>query len=326
MKQTLFILFFLTSKSAFAQVTFVIDNFSNDYVGKLFIADTTKVFSKGWVAIFDKTSNRQLIKINSDELTFELHKGKVLANIRELPYGEQSQILHEDYNFDGKKDFAIMEGQKSCYHGPSFQIYLATDNGFKQSPEFSRLSQDYCGMFRTDPKTKTIHTMTKSGCCWHQFSEFKVKNNKPYPVKIVEEGLSTSGITWDYKEQNLVNGKMSETTYQKLDLEEGKYDPILSFEIKNKKKMQIFKTGSTLYYVLTDADGKIELLYNGTFKYSGRDNNLSFTNHNTNYVINDDKIIIKTPNNNTYQLQALDNTRAGTLAKVKSLKAENIIP
>jgi hypothetical protein len=232
----IFILIFLLSKSAISQTTFVIDNFSKDYFGKLFIADTTEVFSKGWIAIFDKKSKKQLIKINSDELTFELHKGKVLANIKELPYGEQSQILYEDYNFDGKKDFAIMDGQNSCYHGPSFQIYLATDNGFKQSPEFTKLSQYYCGMFDIDYKTKTIHTMTKSGCCWHQYSEFKVKDNKPYPIKIIEEGMSFSGITWDYDEQNLVNGKMSKSSYQKLALEIDKDNILLSFEFKNKKK------------------------------------------------------------------------------------------
>ena len=78
-----------------------------------------------------KKNKKQLIKINSDELTFTLHKGKVLANVKELPYGKQSSILYEDFNFDGIKDFAIMDGQNSCYHGPSFQIYLATNKGFK---------------------------------------------------------------------------------------------------------------------------------------------------------------------------------------------------
>jgi|JTFO01.1.fsa_nt_gb hypothetical protein len=320
----IFILIFLLSKSAISQTTFVIDNFSKDYFGKLFIADTTEVFSKGWIAIFDKKSKKQLIKINSDELTFELHKGKVLANIKELPYGEQSQILYEDYNFDGKKDFAIMDGQNSCYHGPSFQIYLATDNGFKQSPEFTKLSQYYCGMFDIDYKTKTIHTMTKSGCCWHQYSEFKVKDNKPYPIKIIEEGMSFSGITWDYDEQNLVNGKMSKSSYQKLALEIDKDNILLSFEFKNKKKMQVFKTETILYYVFTDANDKIELLYNDTFKYSNRENTLSFTNRKTEYIIYDDKIIVKTPNN-TYEMQAVNKTRFGTLTKLKNLKTENLI-
>lgn len=324
MKRIIFILIFLFSQSAFCQTTFVVDNFSEDYFGKLYIADTTEVFSKGWVAIFDKKTKRQLIKINSDELTFTLHKGKVLANVKELPYGEQSSILYEDFNFDGIKDFAIMDGQNSCYHGPSFQIYLATNNGFKLNPEFTELAQDYCGMFDIDYKTKTIRTMTKSGCCWHQYSEFKVIDNTPYPIKIVEEGMSASGITWDIEEQNLIKGKMIKSTYQMLALEVDKDNLLLSFEFENKKKMQVFKTETILYYVFTDKNDKIELIYNDVFKYSKTENSLSFSNLNTEYIIYDNKIIAKTPNN-TYDMKAVNNTKIGTLKKLKNLKVENVI-
>jgi hypothetical protein len=324
MKRIAFILILLLSKSAFCQTTFIVDNFSKDYFGKIFIADTTEVFSKGWVAIFDKKTKKQLIKINSDELTYELHDGKVLANIQELPYGEQSQILYEDYNFDGIKDFAIMDGQNSCYHGPSFQIYLKTDKGFKLSPEFTELAQNYCGMFDIDHTTQTISTMTKDGCCWHQYSEFKVKNNKPYPIKIVEEGMSTSGITWDYIEKNLVDGKMIETTYKKLALDVDKDNLILSFALENKKNMQIFITDNVLYYAFMDNDDKIELLYNDTFKYSSQENTLTFTNHDSEYIISDDKIVVKTPKS-TYNIKAVNDTKLGTLGKLKNLKIENVI-
>jgi len=324
MRRIIFILIFLLSKIAFCQTTFIVDNFSKDYFGKLFIADTTEVFSKGWVAIFDKKNKKQLVRINSDELTFELHKSKVLANIKELPYGEQSQIFYEDYNFDGVKDFAIMDGQNSCYHGPSFQIYLATNKGFEQSPEFTKLSQNYCGMFDIDYKTKTIYTMTKSGCCWHQNSEFKVKDNKPYPTKIIEEEMSPSGITWDYEEQNLVNGKMVKSKYQILALEVDKNNLLLSFEFENQKKMKIFKIENILYYVFTDANDKIELLYNDTFKYSSSENILSFANRHTEYIIYNDKIIAKTPKKE-YNMKAVNNTIFGTLKILIDLKAENLI-
>lgn len=247
MTRIAFILIFLLSKSAFCQKTFVVDNFSKDYFGKLYIADTTEVFSKGWIAVFDKKTKKQLIKIISDELTFTLHKGKVLANVKEMPYGEQSSILYEDFNFDGLKDFAIMDGQNSCYHGPSFQIYLATNNGFKQNPEFTELAQDYCGMFDIDYKTKTIRTMTKSGCCWHQYSNYKVKNNSPYPIKIVEEGFSPAGITWDMEEQNLIKGKMVLSKYQIFAVEENKDKILLSFGFENKKKMHVL---NRIYFVL----------------------------------------------------------------------------
>lgn len=324
MKRITFILFYLLSKSAFCQTTFLVDDFSKDYFGKLYIADTTEGFSKGWVAIFDKKTKKQLIKINSDELTFTLHKGKVLANVKELPYGEQSGILYEDYNFDGIKDFALMDGQNSCYHGPSFQIYLATQNGFKQSPEFTELAQNYCGMFNIDYKTKIIFTMTKSGYDWHQYSEFRVKDNKPYPIKIVEEGLSASGITLDYNEQNLVNNKMVKSTYQTLVSEVNKDNLLLSFEFENKKKLQIFHTETILYYVFTDSNDRIELLYNDIFKYSKAENSLTFSNYNTQYIIYDNKIIVKTPNK-TYEMKSTNNTKIGTLTKLRNLKIDNLI-
>jgi hypothetical protein len=323
MKQLAYTLLYLLALDVYGQATFVVDNFSKDYFGQLFIADTSAIFSRGWVAIYDKKTKSEIIKIHVEELTFSLHHGKVLANVKEIPYGEQSQILYDDYNFDGMKDFAIMDGQNSCYHGPSFQIYLATTNGFKHSPEFTTLAQEYCGMFDLNPKTKTIHTMTKSGCCWHQFSTFNVVNNKPTPIKIVEEEMSPAGITWNYVAQNLIKGKMVTSTYKMLALEVAKDDVVLSFKFENKKKMQLFKSGTILYYSFTDANDKIELLYHDLFHYSILENNLTFTHHNTAYIIYDDKIIAKTPNK-TCHMKAVNHTIFGTLKSLKNTKIDNL--
>lgn len=324
MKQLALLLFLLLSTAAISQVTFAVDDFSEKYYGEVFIADTSAVFSEGWVAIYDKKTKAEIIKIHSEELTHRLHKGQMLANIKELPYGEQSQILYEDYNFDGEKDFAIMDGQNSCYHGPSFQIYLATNQGLKHSPSFTKLAQEYCGMFDLDPTSKTIYTMTKSGCCWHQYTAFKVKDNTPYPIKIVEESMHDSAIAWDYVEENLVNGKMVKSTYQILATESiEKDDFVLSFELENKKKMQIFHTEDVLYYVFSDSEEKIELLYRDDFKYSSTENSLSFSNHNVRYVIDDEKITVITPNK-THIMKSAPSTRSGTLEKLKNLQLENL--
>lgn len=50
--------------------------------------------------------------------------------------------MYEDFNFDGNKDFAIMDGQNSCYHGPSYRIYLAADKGFSFNEAFTRLARN----------------------------------------------------------------------------------------------------------------------------------------------------------------------------------------
>ena len=82
-----------------AQTTFIVDNFSKDFYGKVFIKNTKEVFSPGWVAIFTKKTNKKIIEVFSIELTYTLHEGKILANIQELPYGEQSQIIYDDFQF-----------------------------------------------------------------------------------------------------------------------------------------------------------------------------------------------------------------------------------
>lgn len=74
----------------------------------------------------------RVLEINSDEFIYELDENfHVKTNVIELPYREQSILIHEDFNFDGIKDLATMDGQFSCYHGASFQIYLETKNGLK---------------------------------------------------------------------------------------------------------------------------------------------------------------------------------------------------
>src|SRR5690606_16191548 len=79
---------------------------------------------------------------------------------------------------------AIMDGHNSCYGGPSFRVYLATGKGFSFNEAFTRLAQEYCGMFGVDPDQKKIYTMIKSGCCWHESTQFIVKDNKPFATKI----------------------------------------------------------------------------------------------------------------------------------------------
>jgi hypothetical protein len=173
------------------QTTFIVEDFSDRYFGKVVLVDneTNSEFVKGsgWIAVFDKETNQQLIKVENSQIFTTLHDGKVKANIAELPYGEQSLIMYNDFNFDGKADFAIMDGYNSCYNGPSFEIYLATKNGFKYSEDFTRLAQEYCGMFEVDYDKKQIFTMTKSGCCWHEYSTFTVENNRLVVIEIREE-------------------------------------------------------------------------------------------------------------------------------------------
>jgi hypothetical protein len=306
-----------------SQSTFVVDDFSDRYFGKVFIADTNLVFSKGWIAIFDKRSKKQLLRVRSDELSFDLREGKIVSNVKELPYGEQSSIMYEDFNFDGRKDFGLMDGQNSCYHGPSFQIYLASRTGFVHSPAFTRLAQNYCGMFDVDHQKRRIRTMTKSGCCWHQNSEFIVRKNRPFAIKIVEEGLNPNGIAWDLVEKKMVGGKMRSRNYSVFDSEGQKENTVYSFEFSNRKIMRLLRLGDTLNYVFTDNENRVELIYSGTFHYSEAENVLSFKRGKATYKITSNGILVTTPKNHI-EMKAGINARTGSFLKLQDPKYENV--
>lgn len=309
---------------AVGQRTFDVDDFSDRYRAKVFLANPSEVFSPGWIAIYDKRTKRQIIKVSSDELTTNLHDGKIVSNIQELPYGEQSLILFEDYNFDGLKDLALMDGQNSCYHGPSYKVYLATRTGFTPSPAFTRLAQEYCGMFNVDAKERRIRTMTKSGCCWHQYSDFVVENNRPVAVRILEEGMGTNGLTWDYTEQLRVNGKMQTRKYSLFDEEDLEGTILFTLEFTNKKKMWLIDQRGLLHYLFTDKDSKVELAFSDAFSFSKQDNALRFTNAGTVYEVTPTGIMVD-PAGKRFDMDATSGTRTGSFDKLSDGSFENVI-
>lgn len=253
-----FFIVLMASINIFGQKIFDVQDFSKDYYGKVYIESPTEVFSKGWVEIYQKSNNKKLIKVSSDELVGETEDGKIKTNVKQLPYGEQSVIIYEDFNFDGIKDFAIMDGQNSCYHGPSFQIFLGgkTKGAFRLNKSFTKLAQDYCGMFDIDPKEKKIHTMTKSTCCWHQYSDFIVQNNKPKAIKIIEENYNAPFVYFDI--QTLKNGRMIRTQEKSLANPE-ELDVLLSFKLQNKKEVFLLNVNDELSYNLVNEKGNLEL-------------------------------------------------------------------
>lgn len=319
----------LLALAAFAQIanaqqTYTVDGFSDKYVGKVYLAKPAEVFSPGWVAIYDKKTNRQLLKVKSEELTKSEHEGKVVANIKELPYGEQSSIMYEDYNFDGKKDFALMDGQNSCYHGPSFRIYLAAGSSFTFSPAFTKLAQENCGMFEIDRDKKRLSTMTKSGCCYHEFAEYTVTNNRPVALKTVEESVNANGLTVDYVESNRVGGRMVTKTYSSLMTGDLETKIIYSLELANKKKMFLINSDGRLSYAFTDMEDRIELIYSGPFDYAKEANVLGFTRGKTRYEISADGIFVKSPKL-SQKISSEGVTVKGSLSNLRDAKMENVV-
>lgn len=299
MKLKLTLLISIISLSISAQTVYEVQGFSDTYYGKVSIDNNqeSEYFITGTVTIFNSKTNKEVIKVRSESLSLDFdEKGKIKANIKEIPYGEQSVVISEDFNFDGKKDIAIMDGSYSCYGGPSFQIYLDKENTLIHSPEFTRLGQEYCGMFQINQETKTIFTSTKSGCCWHQYSEFKVQNNKPIAIKIIEEGFGKEGITMDYLESTRVGTKMVEESYSYF-LEDADIKELYSLDFKNGKQMKLYSVfdNQNLLYAFIDKEEIIELMYYDDFIYNTKDQTLTFNNTNVTYQIYSGGIRVSLP-------------------------------
>lgn len=327
MKSIITFILGLISISVSGQNTFKI-NFSEKYIAKLNIEKgyEDEVFKRGNISILDAKTNEILTSIDADELTFDLNEdGQVKTNVLELPYGEQSIIIYEDFNFDGQKDLAVMDGQFSCYHGPSFQIYLETGNGLKHSPEFTELAQNYCGMFHVDYENKTIQTMTKSGCCWHQFSTFTVEDGVPIEEHVVERGLNPNGILLDYVEQNRVNNQMVETAYSML-RDDADVILVCGMTFKNGKSMEIYRAFAYedyLFYIFKDKTDKIELFYSDQFVYDKNKLTLTFKNKNVVYQVYDKGIVVNMPNKKI-DLKAVKINDNTSLSDINLLKLNNL--
>ncbi|MBO9829504.1 hypothetical protein J7373_14725 [Xanthomonas sp. A2111] len=158
-----------------------LQDFSDRYRATLEIEDSGEVFRPGIVRVFARGNATPLLEVASPELVLDTDakSGKVKANVHELPYGEQSVLIYEDFNFDGIKDLAVMDGQNSCYHGPSYQVYLGTADGFEADADFTDLAQSNCGLFEVDAQARELHTMTKDGCCWHQYATYAIRDGEP---------------------------------------------------------------------------------------------------------------------------------------------------
>lgn len=69
------------------------------------------------------------------------------------------------------------------------------------------------GMFTTNKKTKAIETFTKSGCCRHQTTRYKVINNRPKKKYVFTGDAMSSGEDMKLITETLLqNGKWKKAT------------------------------------------------------------------------------------------------------------------
>lgn len=166
----------------------------------------------GMLDVFAKGSGKLLQHLPLNSVFLELGStGKATTNLVEM-YGENnSGLVIDDINFDGHDDIALRAGNEGAYGGPSYDVYLyqPASKRFRLNDALTQLGSENLGLFSVDPKRKTLTTFTKSGCCWHQSSEWKIENNQPVLIEEITDGAGNGNLEGKYTRQirKLVNGK-----------------------------------------------------------------------------------------------------------------------
>ncbi len=190
--------FLYASTTLFAQKIFLVKNASKTFDVKIEIAGCEDDICEGASVYYllkkNKTKPFQTIKMANSYLELGENQ-KPTANLIELYGMNNSGIIFDDFNFDGIEDLAIRNGNDGAYNGPSYDVFLfsKTKNRFVENAALTELASNNLGMFTVDNKNKTIETFTKSGCCWHQTTRYKVVNNRPKKVYVYTEDAIGDG-------------------------------------------------------------------------------------------------------------------------------------
>ncbi len=189
---------------------YIIEDFSDYYYGKVTVYDAGEYNAPGKAEIYSKKNNRKLLSVKSSTINWGISSSKPDTNIK-IMYGEQDVIIYEDFNFDGIKDFAFLDGACNKYFTPSYTVYLILNRKIVHSKGFTNLASYYLGMFDVDRKRKIITVHEKGGCCYTAYKEYKVVNNSPAVVLIEEQEIKNNYL-FKTTRKLLKNGKWSKKT------------------------------------------------------------------------------------------------------------------
>lgn len=143
----------------------------------------------GSVAVLRKGSDVPLQQEDLDavELVHD-DKGTTLVNTSTL-YDYQGTLNVGDFDFDGHEDFAVQGPQTGPYGGPTFSVFLysARLGRFVRSSALSELTETTLGFFEVDTKNKRIVTLSKSGCCYHETTQYEVFDGNLVRTDVVIE-------------------------------------------------------------------------------------------------------------------------------------------
>jgi len=280
-----------------AQIEVRIDDFSDSYYAIVRIKEVDKdeIFKPASVHLIEARTNRELVKIDAEEMVLNLPDNS--ASRLNIPYARQSVIIYEDFNFDGVKDLALQDGQESCYHQSSYDIYLDKGDRLLFNESLTELAHYHCGMFQVDRERSRLITHAKSGCCYHEVSEYIwQKDQAVLRQQTIEDG--TAYPLSIEKEKTWVNGAWKETTSSRLIKDSEELSIMLSFKLKkNRKEVLVYSyNDAILAYALEKPNKELEFNFpaekdkwNGEKHFSFSDfkdeASLSFSNASAKYEI-----------------------------------------
>lgn len=111
-------------------------------------------------------------------------------------YRSEYGLIFNDFNFDGREDLAVCNGRGGVYGGPSYTVLLFNRRAgrFAESRSLTRIADDdHFGLFTTDRKRRVLTVSSRSGCCHHQTSTYRVVNDRPVLVEQVTEDPAAPG-------------------------------------------------------------------------------------------------------------------------------------
>lgn len=268
---------------------------SDAFAARIQVFEEQRGDRPGRIIVFDRASGAELISMRADDLGPDATRPLRKTDVRQNPSGEFSPIIHEDFNFDGVKDFALQHGTEGCgmfrARGPSYRVFLANTarpGRFDFSPAFSRLTQGNCGLFEIDRQTRTLQTMINLGDQRYRLTGYIVEKGQPRPILIGT--LSSPGLLEEKTFEERRNGTMVKSTSVTLipgDFRspDGRHTLLLKFRLRERNATvwvwvtEVYSVGSSaadrikrvMHYALTDAEKTVELLHPGFKQFASGD-------------------------------------------------------
>ena len=327
-----------------AQIEVRIDDFSDSYYAIVRINEDQEdeIFKPASIHLIEAQTNRELVKIDAEEIVLDLPDNA--TSRLNIPYAKQSVIIYEDFNFDGVKDLALLDGMESCYHQSSYDIYLDKGDRLLFNESLTELAHYHCGMFQVDAERSRLITHAKSGCCYHEVSEYILQNDQAVLRKQTIEDGTAYPLSIE-KEKTWVNGRWKETTSSRLIRDAGELKIMLCFKLKkNGKEVLVYSyNDAVLAYALEKPNKELEFNFpaekdkwNGEKHFSFSDFKdeafLSFSNASAKYEIYHtgpdnkfEKIGIKVwVNGKEYHLEGDPASAKGSLFQLIDKRQDNV--